>query len=245
MKLRILKNENVKLIVKIIYDVILVALIPLISIIYNEVSKDRKLLNDINSILIGESTDYCDDCFGVPIFQKQHDEYGINERVYDNKYVIIRAYFKDSSLIGYFVTSKRDNEKISLPEQFDYLVDEKYLGKFNFTDISGMPYFVGSYHSNGVGHFLYNESYYYASGGNYYFFFFMYMDYGIYNLVFDNDAFESDIEIANADLVYDRNAIQIDRSKSFPNTYGVVSTDIDEIYELISTYYNFNFQGLY
>lgn len=238
-------KPRLKLIVKVVYDVFLVALIPLISIMYNEISEDKKVLRDINNILIGESVEYCDNCFGVPIFQKHHEEYDINERVYDNKYVIIRAYFKNSSLIGYFVTSKKDNDKISLPEQFDYLVDEKHLGKFSFKDISDMPYSVESYHSNGVGHFFYSESYYYASGGNYYFFFFMYVDYGMYNLFFDNDAFESDIELENADKFYYDFDPQIDRSKSFPNTYGVVSTDIDEIYELISIYSNFDFGGLY
>ena len=238
-------RSRLKLIGKVVYDVFLVALIPLISIMYNEISKDRKLLSDINNILVGESAVYCDSCFGVPIFQKQNEEYGIDERVYDNKYVIVRAFFKDNSLIGYFVTAKSDDGKIKLLEQFNYLIDKKPLGKFTFKNISDAPYFVGSYHSNGVGHYLYNESYYFASRGNYYHFYFMYIEYGFNDLVFDNEAFESDVELKNVNLVYDKGAPQIDRSRSFPNTYGVVSADIEEIYELISDYSNFNFQGLY
>lgn len=225
----------------------LVALIPLISIMYNEISKDKKLLRDINNILIGESADYCDDCFGVPIFQEQNKESGIDERVYDNKYVIIRAYFKNSSLIGYFVTAKKDDGKIKLPEQFCHLVDGKSLGGFTFREIPDTPYYVELINTNGVVHSFYNESYYFATSGNYYYFYFMDLEYGFYNnnMVYNNDAFESDAELKDAQVEYFPGDPLIDRSKSFPNTYGIVKTDLDEIYELISTYYNYNFEGLY
>lgn len=243
-QLFIRKPEKLKLIVKVIYDVFLVALIPLITIMYNEISKDKKMLNDINNILIGESADYCDDCFGVPVFQEQNEN-GIDERVYNNKYVIIRAYFKNSSLIGYFVTAKKDNGKVRLPEQFSHLVDERPLGEFTFKDIDNTPVSVQLYNSNGVAHSFYSENYYFATSGNYYYFYFMDLDYGFYyNMVYDSDAFESDIELEDVYLDYYPGDPLIDRSKSFPNTYGMAKSDLNEIYELISTYHNYNFQGL-
>lgn len=238
-------RSRLKLIAKVAYDMFLVALIPLTSIMYSEISADRKLLSDINNVLIGESVDYCDDCFGIPIFQEQNDENGIDERVYNNKYVIIRAYFKNNSLIGYFVTAKKNDGKIKLPEQFCHLVDGKPLGEFTFKDISYAPYYVQIINTNGVAHSLYSESNYFATSGNYYFFYFMDLEYGFYhNMVYDNDAFESDIELKDAQVEYFPGDSLIDRSKSFPNTYGIVKADIDEIYELISSYYNYNFQGL-
>lgn len=239
------ENETLKLIVKVIYDVFLVALIPLITIMYNEITKDRKLLSDINNILIGESADYCDGCFGVPIFQEQNDVNGIDERVYNNKYAIIRLYFKNNSLIGYFVTAKKDDGKVGLPKQFSHLIDGKPLGEFTFKDIDYTPDFVHIYNSCGVAHFFYNESYYFGSGGNYYYFNFMDLEYGFYNnMVYDNDAFESDIELKDVQKEYSPGDPLIDRSKSFPNTYGIVKTNLDEIYELISTYSNYDFLGL-
>ena len=224
---------------------IIVALIPTITIMYNTISQDRKLLRDINNILIGESVTYCDDCFGVPIFQKQNQDYGIDERVYNNKYVIIRAYFKNDSLIGYFVTAKTDDRKIRIPKQFDGLIDKKPLGRFTFKDIYSTPYYVEKYNSNGVAHTFYNESYYFGTSGNYYYFYFMDLEYGFYeNMVYDNDAFESDIEIKDAQVEYYPGDSLIDRSKSYPNTYGIVGSNFEEIYKLVSTYYNFNFLGI-
>lgn len=119
-----------------------VILIPLTTIIYNNISQDNTLTENINSILIGESAEYVQECFGEPIFKSYNKKYEIEEKVYNNKFSILRMYFKSDKLIGYFVTAKEDSGNIRIQKQFEHFCQNKPLGSFTYRDVENMPDFV-------------------------------------------------------------------------------------------------------
>lgn len=221
-----------------------VVLIPLTTIIYNNASKDSLLVEDINNILIGESAEYIKECFGEPIFKSYNEEFGVEEKVYNNKYSILRMFFKNDKLIGYFVTAKEDGGQIKLQEQFEYFCQNKPLGGFSYRDIECTPDSIESYTSQGQGHLYYCERYYYGSPGSYYNFCFLYLDYGFAKNNYSLTGFEEDDELDETEISEDTwyGGLALDRSKSYPNTYGIVD-DCNGIEEMISSYNEFDLQA--
>ncbi len=243
-KQSILKTTG-KYILNFISKLFFVVLIPLTTIVYNNVSKDMRLLNDINNILIGENQQYVKECFGDPIFKSFNKKYKIEENVINNKYAIIRTYYKNEKLVGFFITAKQDNQKIRIQEQFEDLCQNKPLGEFSFTDIEIAPKSINAYISQGISHQFYCEEYYFGSDGHYYNFYFMYLDYGFNKLTgSSNNCYKNDKELKETKISEDtkRSGVNIDRKTSYPNTYGIVD-DTDGIYDMISSYIEYDLEA--
>lgn len=234
-----------KRIINFIGKLFFVVLIPLTTFIYNYISKDMRLLNDINNILIGENQQSVKECFGDPIIKSFNEEYKIEENVINNKYAIIRTYYKNEKLIGFFVTAKEDNEKIRVQEQFEFLCQNKPLGKFSFTDIEIAPKSVEAYISQGISHQFYCEEYYFGSVGHYYNFYFMYLDYGFNKLTSSSkDCYKNDTELKETKIskFTKESGVYIDRKTSYPNTYGITD-DTEGIYDMISSYTEYDLEA--
>ena len=129
---------------------------------------------------------------------------------------------------------------------FQKFVNGKKLGEFSFYEIYGSPLNVDTYVTNGSGHAFYSEEYYFGAPGYYYQYYFMLLDYGIFKKENINDTDVSfddvdDEEITVIDTILVRN-----RKQSYPNTFGICRSDyIKEVYKMISTYDNFDFNKLY
>lgn len=247
----ILGKQNIiktigKSIINFISKLFYVILIPVTTIVYSNVSKDMQLLKDINNILLGENQQYINECFGNPIFKSFNEKYKIEENVINNKYAIIRTYYKNEKLIGFFVTAKNDNSKIRIQEEFEYLCKNRPLGQFSFTDIDLAPKSIEAYISQGISHQFYCEEYYFGSVGHYYNFYFMYLDYGFNKLTGSSkDCFEKDSELKETKISNEtkESGIHINRKTSYPNTYGIVD-DTDGIYDMISSYIEYDLESL-
>jgi len=238
-------KENIKSkLLKMTYDVFLVVLILIISIAYTHIHAQNVLIEELNDLKIGQSIDYMETHLGIPIFEYYHSHENITEQVYNNKYSVVRAYFDNEKLVGFFVTAKEKGRKISMPEQFEIFCNGNTLGKFTFKEIHNKPQSLVSYITNGTGHVYYCEDYYFASRGNYYQFYFGYVDYGFYDMESSMTEFEQDEEIVDILPEKTGGMILIDRSESYPNTYGIVEAQYNTVIELFSNYNTFNLQAL-
>lgn len=246
MKKKRIKENLCKYILKFMYEVFLVALIPIITILYNRFSSDMELKKNINNISIGQNLEYCNQSIGIPCFQYYHNEDDIEEKVYDNKYSVIRVFFKEESIVGFFVTAKEKGSNIRMPRQFERFLGNKPLGEISFFDIEQIPEDVSSYTQNGTGHVFYCEKYYYASSGNYYSFYFGFLDYGFVDCKYSRKDFYNDEEIKQIYKLDDLSfAFLLNRKKSMPNTYGIVCGGYENISEYFSDYRNFDFRSLF
>ena len=227
--------------IKVIYDILLVVLIPGITIVYNYLSHEITIINNMNSITIGSSVEYMDNALGIPICKCIHDDF--EERVYNNTYGVVRAFYEDGRLIGYCVTAKKVNSKLELPRRYKQFSEGKNLGKFTFSEIKGTPGNVDSYITNGSGDLAYCEEYYFGSSGDYNIFEFIYIDYGFEKLSFTTrDEYVKDEKIEKAVIPeYEGGYVWIDRKESYPNSYAIMTEDVKEY---ILSYIDFQFGNL-
>lgn len=239
-----IKKKILKCILKGFWELFLVALIPIITIIYNKYDNNKKMINNIVCLTIGQSYDYVNGCFGPPFFEKEHSEYGISEEVYKTERAIIRAFFKDKKMIAYFVTLDKEDKTMAMPERIARFCDGNKMGELTFNDVDGGPLKICSYVSNGVGHMFYCEKYYFGSPGYYFDFYFMYLDYGFDKMNYDEQAFLEDKELTGTDKEEACEELSLDRSSSKPNTYGIIAEEQEVIELLIMKYSDFDFWSM-
>lgn len=190
------------------------------------------------------SKDRIDEELKFPIFEQK--EFDIVENVYVLENGIIRGYYFNNSLIAYFVTITGE-ERITLPENFQGLVNNKELGDFTYYEIEQLPYKINSYVTLGIGNTFYSEVYNFGAFGNYYDFYFLDLQYGVKSneYVKDFDEFCTDNEVTNDNLGnIDKNYV-VNRKKSYPNTYGIcMSRYTEKVYDMISDYSNFDWNSI-
>lgn len=218
---------------------------------FNNENKKGEIKDIINQVSIGGNKEYIDETFGKSYYHYKAKN-GISENIYILDDVILRAYYKHGRLISYFLTIT-NNIKLKLPKNFQTFVNNKELGDFSFYDINGNPRNTDAYTQNGTGHAFYSEEYYFGSHGNYYEFYFMLLDYGIFNKKEINNIYENNKDSSIKEKTEQSKKITIidsilvrDRRVSCPNTYGVCLSEYKEdIYKMIYTYENFDFDKLY
>lgn len=233
-----------KYIPEIIIGIIVSIFVPILSIVIENIHNEINLYKSLNNISIGTNVKYMEECFGTPKFHYLDEKSGIVENIYFTEREIVRAYFVNDKLEGYFVTKVKNNMffNVKLPDAYKSLVEEKEVGKFTFYDINYEPRYIKAYATQGYSHYLYCEEYYFASSGRYREFFFGYFDYGYdEKIVYDDNYVDDEVY----DTRYDKYSSQylVNRKESYPNTYGICSGEYYEnIFELVSNYYEFDWE---
>lgn len=132
---------------------------------------------------------------------------------------------------------------------FQKFVNCKKLGEFSFYEIYGSPLNVDTYVTNGSGHAFYSEEYYFGAPGYYYQYYFMLLDYGIFKKENINDtdiSFDAADDEEEKEIIANDTILVSNRKQSYPNTFGICRPEyIKEVYNMISVYYNFDFNKLY
>ncbi len=152
------------------------------------------------------------DCFGIPRFYFYNDKNTISEEVYVTEKEVIRAYFVQDKLEGYFITKVKNNtwHQIGLPDIYRNLTNSKCIGKFSFYDVKESPKQIVSYVTNGFNKLFYDSEY-------------------------------RDTEMEKAEYDNFSKKYFVDRKKSYPNTYGICTPQYsDEIFEMASNYYEYD-----
>lgn len=231
---------------ELIIGIVVSAALPLFSLVVGTVNSDIELYKNMENISIGTSEQYMEQCFGVPKLQNLSEDKEILENVYYTDKEIIRAYFVNGKLEGYFITLVEKNplHKVGLPNAYKELVGGKTLGEFTYYEIKGGPDNITAYVTQGYSRCLYFEDYYFASSGRYNQFYFGFFDYGyeVENL-YESDYTDDEVE----PNLYDFEGIYaLNRKKSRPNTYGICSSNYYiEIYDLVSNYSEFDWDLTY
>lgn len=237
-----IKNYIPELIIGIVVSVTL----PLFSLVVDTIKADIELYKNIENISFGTGEEYMTKCFGIPKLQNLSEDKEILENVYYTDNEIIRAYFVNGKLEGYFITVTRNDgwHKVRLPPTYRNIVNNVSLGAFTYYDISGKPMDITAYATQGYSHYLYCEEYYFGSSGRYNQFYFGYFDYG-YDAGTEYERDYVDVEIGEK-YFEAQNMYGVNRKRSYPNTYGICSTSYyKEIYELVVDYYEFDWDLVY
>lgn len=226
-----------------------------ISITIAEDTSDK--LNAIQKLSIGTSKAWIDDVLGPPFAEKKRaiiDDRLLrpNEDPKDktgevlvcayniSDIVMVQTYFdiSDNSCQAFFVTLLDDisDVDITLPEIYSTFVSDKPLGEFAFSEIQDGLMRTYGYAGQGVSRAFYGEEYYFGASGNYNGFFFAVLDYGMLNSVPDFVCFLSVIQFyINGELPL-LDAINVQREKFFPNTYGISILSSNLTFDLLSEY---------
>lgn len=229
------------------------------------ISDDMKnTLTYINQIFIGCNKDWVDEKLGPPYATEIH-EISLNvsvssnldksditieflECVYLFDIVSVTIFFDTmtNSCEAYYVTLMDDIEAvdITMPKAYSFLVGDKPLGDFTFSEIDGMPSDIYGYTTNGSGRTFYGEEYYFASYGNYLDFYFAVLDYGNLNSYQSFYYYISEIRgglIFPKKSSYDIPEWLIEARKDFyPNTFGISSWKGSKTFYLLSSYTAFD-----
>ena len=230
--------------------------------------KRAELLDAIRNIYIGSSKQWIDEKLGSPTFIEEreiNDESGIKpdtvmgngEKLLECMYVFetvsVRIYYDspENSCKAFFVTKMETNSEdtIRMPEFYSWIVQNKPLGEFVFTEIDSEPEKVYGYTSNGVGYTFYGEQYYFAGRGGYHNFYFLMLDYGALDslrrfmellLAVQNDIAPLK-NFSNYHWPYNESDILVQRrSEMYPNTYGISTLGMEMTFDLISFYGGFD-----
>lgn len=97
-------------------------------------------LFNINHISLGLNKGYIDELFGLPSYQSYDSNTSLSDCIYVLENCLIKTYYKDNALVGFFITTLDLNKKnkISLGG-YDHLVSNKTLGHFSYYEIEGKP----------------------------------------------------------------------------------------------------------
>lgn len=217
----------------------------------------REKLKAIQKLSIGISKAWMDDVLGPPFAEKKRaiiddrllrpdkdpkDKTGeILVCAYNiSDIIMVQAYFNisDNSCQAFFVTLLDDISEvnIALPEIYSPFVSNKSLGEFAFSEIQDSLMRTYGYAGQGVARAFYGEEYYFGASGNYYEFFFAVLDYGMLNSVPDFVWFLSVIQFYINDELPLLDAINVQREKFFPNTYGISVLSSNLTFDLLSEY---------
>ena len=206
-------------------------------------------LSSISDIYIGCNKLWVDEHFGNPQFITQKEEYILCAYV-SSFFVVQIAFDKALSAQAYFITSL-DNEaglNIKIDDKTLQSDFSAVLGDFSYYDFPSEPIYVFGFVSNGNARAFYSEAYYFMSGGNYYQYYLASFDFGriggsLQSFLYQFDIPHNDID-DEVTLEMNR-GVQIitDRRAVNPNSYGVSSTDINDV-EILFGYDWFNSQQL-
>lgn len=231
----------------------------------------KEILVSIQKLSTGSSKDWIDNKLGPPFASNvveitqnskayphtdENDIVGeVLECVYLFDIVSVKIYFStpDNSCIAFFVTLMVDtlNFDLVMPEAYSVFVSNKPLGEFTFADIDGEPMAIYGYVSNGVGRVFYGEEYYFMGGGNYQYFYFATLDYGMLDSLSQFDQFLSEIQfdispnnVNGTNALSSSDLLSQQRSKLYPNTYGISRLNEELTLSLFSSYSAFDSAAL-
>lgn len=215
----------------------------------------EKLLYDLQTICIGCNKEWMDSVFGIPVFTST-DQYTIEE-VYITNIALIRAFFgiEDNSCKMFFITQ-------TTPETIPFMptirncyyneLGEKSLGTLSYEQIKyynmANLFVAYGFYTNGSGRAFYGEGYN-CYGGFYQDIYFASLDYGENNpLYMMNDILGEDITEESLDYyeslpdneLNNYHLFLSERSKFYPNTYGVSSLDQDYSFDKLMDYNTFD-----
>lgn len=237
MKGNIKQNKIGKILKKyfpnIITGIIVAIFVPLISFFLESIDEEKSLYYDLHNIGLGMSEQYMEECFGVPKYIYYDNENDIVENIYYTENEVIRAFFVDLKLEGYFITMLNKNPfGLKLPKIYRKYTNDKKIGDISYYEIIEKP--IRIYGNQGVGysHYAYLEENYFAGNGRYNRFYFGFFDYGYGTKNVDKtDKVKEEydgVKMEGYEVYY------VDRKKSYPNTYGICSPRyFDKIYNLV------------
>lgn len=234
------KKKKNEVLIQILIGIGIAAFIPLFTILFNFIASNEKLYDDINHISLGANYKYLQQCFGVPKFKTQYDD--MEEYVYFTKKEVIRCFFINNKLEGYFVTKLSNNffHKIKVPDMYATVISKMDITEKSFSEIRGVPLRIFASAPNGYSREVYLEEYYFGAPGRYHRFYFGCFDYGM-ETVSDVNFDEKDPEVD-----YDKYSITdkmffLNRKNSFPNTYGICDISYaDEIFDKVVDCYQYD-----
>lgn len=226
----------------------------------------KEILASIQKISIGTSKEWIDNKLGSPYAStvvkvtnngrvqfdtdgESSEENELLECVYMFDIVSVIAYYDitENSCKAFFVTLMKDVSGIDIimPEAYSFITSNKPLGEFAFTDIYGDPINAYGYASNGSARSFYGEQSYYMGGGNYQEFYFAILDYGMLNSRGDfyDFMYESQFDILpmnNKDNYRPSDLLIQQRSKLYPNTYGISALNYNLTFDLFGSYLGFD-----
>lgn len=211
---------------QIIIAIILAAAVACASSIADGIKEEFKERDLYNEISIENSKVYLEDVLGHPRFVYFYPDSGITDARYFTKHAMVRVFYYDESVIGYFITSlDRNYKRIGRTEYVG--TEGKPLGSYTYQDVDGYPYKIKAYQSSSALE-AYLEQYEFSddNGNSHYC---MYLNkYGFdKNELTSAEEYFNDEEVKNidADEMDGFDDIFIDRSKSYPNTYGVCAME--------------------
>ena len=225
-------------------------LVSCISEYLRELREQTVLIDSINGIYLGSNKDWVDNHLGPATFINEHDDFV--ECVYVSEIAAVRVFYdvKTNSCNAFFVTAlnTQKSDKLGLPKLYSSITGWINLGEFSYYDVEGKPQQVYGYVTQGAARSFYMEDYYYGAG-NYYNYYFVSLDYGVER---KNTSFASMFELAST-VSYIDDEVNIsqntnpyllvisDRSKVYPNTYGMSFQGVtSRIRDLISDYDGFD-----
>lgn len=224
----------------------------------------QEKLDSIQKLSIGSSKKWIDDKLGMPYIEKvmnikndnlmysADDESGKTEEILVCVYnisnlIMVQAYFdiSDNSCLAFFVTLLNDISglDIMMPKFYSSLVSDKPLGEYAFSELGEYIVSTYGYAGQGIGRTFYGEAYYFGAAGNYKTFFFAVLDYGMLNSREEFNQFLSIIQFnigPNDNTLPLPEALNSEREKFFPNTYGISTLDINLPFELLGSYHWFD-----
>lgn len=219
---------------QILIAIILAAAVAYATSIADGMKSEYKERDFYNAISLSNSRAYIESELGPPRYVVKHLDTNYVDAKYFTKHGVIRIFYKDDedTVIAYFITSyDKSYNHIGLTDY--YCTGGKPVGSYTYQMIEGVPKKVKAYQGNN-GLEVYLEQYVYdnTNGECHYY---MYLDkYGFdKNEFISEDEYWSDEELVNNDMdcVEGFQDIFPDRSKSYPNTYGVCHDERSDVIE--------------
>lgn len=224
---------------QILSAIILAAAVACASSIADGIKDERVEAEFYSNISVGNAQEYVEDTLGHPVYKKVWDEYGFIECNYITKHALIRVFYDNNIVKGFFITSKDKSYKKILTT--DKTLEVKPLGTFTYKAIAGSPDEVRSYQDY-LEEFTYYMETYYEPGIEGYSSLYGYSNYyGFDSNVYTSEGdFRNDEELQGLDdsfinlvneEVRNEQLLFIDRNKSYPNTYGKCAMEDARIFE--------------
>lgn len=249
----VFKEVYLQVIIGILATVLATYLLSVFSY-WNEVKlQNEHLVYALENMYTSSSKDWIEDQFGSATFQYQDEKY--LQRVYVTDLAIVNTFFeKDSDVcIAYFITLRDSDDagKISVSPAYSHLFGGKKLGSFTYNELSSYtattvpPEEVSGFFTNGSGRIFYGEYYWLSNHSHRKAVFQGYLDYGCFFITptqdMDNKSHLTDPEDLELYSTIDENTwVNLNRKNTYPNTYGIITQNASEIFELIQSYDNFD-----
>ncbi len=216
---------------QILIALILAAAVACASSIADEIKEAFEERDFYTEISLRSSRAHLEDVLGHPRFENYYSYYKITDASYFTKHAMVRVFYYDGNIIGYFITSMDKNYK-GIGQSAYIGSEERPLGSYTYQKIDGSPCKIRVY-QNSSALKVYLEKYHYDDNNidghnNYY----IYFDkYGFdKNELTSEDEYLNDEEVKNMGAECMEGFVDtfIDRSRSYPNTYGVCADEYSE-----------------